>query len=271
MHAKPLTVALVVALVPLGVLAAPATRAAVQSAGDTPGHWSGPLPDAGAIPDTQDARIAGAHIYQAACAVCHGVAGRGNGPAAALLPSRPRDFTQGQYKVRSTPSGELPLDEDLYRTISVGFPEYGMPRFAHLTPRERWSLVYYLKSLAPRFETETPEPPVAVTMLAPATHQGLARGREVYALYKCGECHGDTGRGDGPSAYTLKDNGGYPAYSRDFHLGTQAFKRGASARDILNTFRTGMDGSPMPSYLESIGEEDAAALAHYVEALSREP
>src|SRR4051812_9412553 len=63
-----------------------------------------------------------ADLYQARCAVCHGVAGQGDGPAAALLTPAPRDFTTGVYKFRSTPSGTLPTEADVLRTITRGLP-----------------------------------------------------------------------------------------------------------------------------------------------------
>ena len=60
----------------------------------------------------------GQEIYQVNCAVCHGVEGDGNGPAASMFLIRPRDFRTGIYKFRSTPSGSLPTDDDLLRTVT---------------------------------------------------------------------------------------------------------------------------------------------------------
>ena len=51
--------------------------------------------------------------YDKHCALCHGTAGKGDGPAADLLLPRPRDFTAGKYKIRTTPSGQLPTDDSL--------------------------------------------------------------------------------------------------------------------------------------------------------------
>ena len=71
-------------------------------------------------------------LYRARCAVCHGAEGRGDGPAGALLTPPPRDFTSGVYKFRSTPSGTLPTESDVFRTISRGLPGTAMPPFADL-------------------------------------------------------------------------------------------------------------------------------------------
>src|SRR2546430_12874238 len=78
-------------------------------------------------------------VYNHACAWCHGKDGRGDGPAAfsinKYLSPRPRDFTRGRFKLRSTPSGQLPIDDDLLRTLERGIPGY-MPSFRGLTAGE---------------------------------------------------------------------------------------------------------------------------------------
>ena len=54
----------------------------------------------------------GARVFAQRCAVCHGPDGRGNGPAAPSLIPRPRDFTLGLFKFKSTPHGQPPTDDD---------------------------------------------------------------------------------------------------------------------------------------------------------------
>ncbi|MEK7803108.1 MAG: c-type cytochrome [Deltaproteobacteria bacterium] len=68
-------------------------------------------------------------VYYKRCSFCHGLTGAGNGPAADQLIPRPRDFTMGLYKFRTTNSGELPTDEDLFRVISRGIPGTAMQTF----------------------------------------------------------------------------------------------------------------------------------------------
>jgi mono/diheme cytochrome c family protein len=57
---------------------------------------------------TEAQRESGRQLYAKYCAQCHGDNGDGEGVAAPHLRPRPRDFTQGKYKVRSTPTGACP-------------------------------------------------------------------------------------------------------------------------------------------------------------------
>ncbi|MGH7318661.1 MAG: cbb3-type cytochrome c oxidase subunit II, partial [Candidatus Rokuibacteriota bacterium] len=69
-----------------------------------------------AIPRTQEQEARGKEVYERRCVGCHGQNGDGNGPVATFLDPRPRDFRLGAFKFRTTPSGSLPTDGDLYRT-----------------------------------------------------------------------------------------------------------------------------------------------------------
>lgn len=62
----------------------------------------------------------GRYLFQKNCVECHGKTGRGNGPWAAELEIKPRDFRTGLFKFRTTPYGKLPVNEDLRRTIRGG-------------------------------------------------------------------------------------------------------------------------------------------------------
>ncbi len=91
----------------------------------------------------------GRRIYLTHCAVCHGERGDGQGPGAARLETKPRDFTSGLFKFRSTPSGALPLDRDLYRTLSEGIHGTSMIPQTHLSEDERWAVIQYIKRFSP--------------------------------------------------------------------------------------------------------------------------
>ncbi len=205
----------------------------------------------------------GRTLYEQHCAVCHGMEGAGDGEAARFLFPKPRDFTWGVFKVRSTPSGEPPTDEDLFRTLTYGIPGSAMPSFRAIPEEDRRAVVQYLKQLGEL--TEEPFSVVRPSEPPFATPQVLAKGEEVFQDMKCWDCHGETGRGDGPSAATLEDDLGYPSLPNDFTRGV--YKGGGTPSDIYLRFTTGMDGTPMPSFGDVTTEEERWALAHYVKAL----
>src|SRR5262249_46655729 len=74
----------------------------------------------------------GQRLYPGSCGVCQGPDGRGNGPAAPSLIPRPRDFTQGLFKYKSTVGNEPPADDDLQRVVSEGLQASAMPAFQDL-------------------------------------------------------------------------------------------------------------------------------------------
>lgn len=197
--------------------------------------------------DDRGTFVEAARLYEDACAACHGVAGDGRGPAARLLGEpRPRDFTSGVFKLRSTPTGSLPRDEDLYQAISRGVAGTWMPAWEEsLAPEQRWALVRYVKRFSGLFAEEAPDPPVEIPPVPNPSSELVREGRFVYAMLKCGECHGARGRGDGPSAGKLKDDWGERIRAYDFTRG--GYKNGASPVDLYRTLRTGLDGTPMPA------------------------
>src|ERR1700757_2055882 len=83
----------------------------------------------------------GKRVYAQHCAVCHGPDGKGNGPAAPSIYPRPRDFSSGIFKYKSTAAGEPPTDEDLLRTIAYGLPASAMPYFAGILSSEELAAV----------------------------------------------------------------------------------------------------------------------------------
>lgn len=208
----------------------------------------------------------GRAVYLANCVQCHGPNGAGDGFGAPFLVPPPRDFTTAQYKFRTTGTGELPTDADLFRSISRGANGTGMPPWHYLLPEEdRWALVDYVKSLSPRFDS--PAPQVLKIPEEPKEPADSSRGRLVYEKLQCAKCHGEDGRGAGPSALTLTDSKGFHANSRDF-TNPGSFRTGWTAHEIVRTFETGMNGTPMPSYSGLMTPREEYDLAAYVMSLA---
>lgn len=218
---------------------------------------------------TDEQREAGRQLYVQKCAQCHGVNGDGNGPAKHVFRPEPRDFTSSTYKFRTTPSGELPTDADIMRSIKVGMPYTGMPPWPSLSDQDVRNLMYYIKTFADDFSGPFAEVSSIDVPKAPKiTEESIARGRVVYEENQCFDCHGMKGRGDGKSAPTLEDSWGVHIRPADLTK-RWTYRRGTTREDIYKTFITGLDGSPMPSY-EIDPPEDAWHLVNYVHSLSRD-
>jgi mono/diheme cytochrome c family protein len=210
---------------------------------------------------------AGRKTYAKNCAQCHGDKGDGNGPAAAHLSPRPRDFTSGKFKIRTTPSGMLPTDDDLARVIRAGMPYTSMPAWSRLSDREVEGLVHYVKSFYPGFSDPSQVgKPIDLPQPPPSSKESIEQGKALYTSLGCVRCHGPAGRGEGPSAPTLKDDLGHPIRAADLTY-RWTFRGGPTRRDIFRTFSTGLNGTPMPSFFDAVKEKDRWALTDYVYSL----
>jgi cytochrome c oxidase cbb3-type subunit 2 len=207
----------------------------------------------------------GQQIYQFNCAVCHGVEGDGNGPTASMFRIRPRDFRTGIFKFRSTPSGSLPTDDDLLRTVTQGVRWTGMIGRSDLGDNDRRAVIQYIKTFSSRFVKEKPGKPISVPAVPERTQEILDQGKRLYKEVGCNNCHGEQGRGDGPSARGLKDDWGWPIWPSD--LTWRPLKRGSDIREAYLTLVSGLSGTPMPSYADSLSSGELWALVYYLESL----
>lgn len=208
----------------------------------------------------------GAQAYRRFCSGCHGVIGDGEGENAPWIDPKPRNFTLGVFKCRSTPSGTLPTDEDLYNTIGRGLVNSNMPRWFPLTNQDRADLVAYVKHFSPRFAKEKPGTPIQIPPEPAVTADRVKAGRAIFTKVECWKCHGVEGRANGPSAETLTDDQGRPIRPFNFHDETR-FKCGITDQDLYRIFMTGLDGTPMPSYMDNLKPDDAWDLVMYLRSL----
>lgn len=224
---------------------------------------------------TQETRIGnrvgsvkrGKALYTRYCIYCHGPYGDGRGESAPHIDPKPRDFTKATFKCRSTPSGTLPLDSDLYKTISRGVPNSGMPSWEPLLKQERVDLVAYIKTFSSAFQDEKPGTPVEIPPEPAATTESIQRGAQLFQTMNCWSCHGKDGRGHGPSAATLTDSWGYPITPFDFTTGSR-FKCGETDGDMFRDLVTGLDGTPMPSFGSAMTADQRWDVVHYIRSLS---
>ncbi len=222
-------------------------------------------------PEKLDELEGSRRIYNKRCMPCHGKKGEGNGPAAGFMTPRPRNFTWGIYKLRSTPSGDPPTDEDLIGTIRRGMPGTAMPSWKQFTDAEVKALVRYIKAFAPdTFESEEKPQPIQIGNPPQVSPELIEKGKKVYQEGKCWECHGQVGRGDGKKARDpkFKDDWGYRTSARNLTHPWE-YRGGAEAavENIYKSITTGFDGTPMASFQDSLPDEERWALAHYVKFL----
>ncbi len=218
----------------------------------------------------------GKQVYVKWCVGCHGDTGAGDGPAAPAMVPRPRNFTGAIYKIRTTASGQLPTDADLMRAIDEGLPGSAMPAWkGRLSDAERRGVAAYIKTFSSFFADTSQHVTALKFSSAPGGGTGaeaLKTGRQFYDSIGCRKCHGDQGRGDGPSAPTLKDDAGFPIFAADLHQSWR-FRGGSSVEDVYRRLRTGLDGTPMPSFSDLIDQKfltdrELWRLAQYVRSLS---
>jgi mono/diheme cytochrome c family protein len=200
------------------------------------------------------------------CNGCHGVRGDGKGTLAPYLDPKPRDYTMGIFECRSTPTGTLPTDADLYETVSRGFVTAAMPPWAPLPPQTRMDIIVYLKGFSAKFANESAGVPIPIPAETAITLESIQHGSELYKKLECAKCHGTKGHGDGPDAPTLVDIKHEPLPPYDFTV-TERFKCGVTNRDLYRTLLTGMDGSPMQSYADKLTSDQAWDLVHYIRTL----
>ncbi|HIE64394.1 MAG TPA: c-type cytochrome [Nitrospiria bacterium] len=216
-----------------------------------------------------DDMAAGKKIYEKRCISCHGIEGDGDGPAADLFQPKPRSFKKGEFKYRTTPRGDMPTDDDLFKVVTHGLPGTGMPDWADiLNEKKRRQVIKYIKTFSTKWDEQTEAPHVVtVGELIPSSAESIDRGKKQFTSLGCTICHGAEGRGDGPTALFLKNHRGDPVYPRNLNK-NWLFRGGGEAKDIYMRVNTGINGTPMPSFAAKLDNEKSWDLANFVRSLS---
>ena len=201
----------------------------------------------------------GRDIFEGQCAPCHGERGRGDGPWAEGMTTKPRNFRSGIFKFRTTAFGKLPTTDDLRRTLRSGISGTAMPTFQKLSDRDITSLIVYLQSFSknwkdPELQAEALQLPKLPEwfrdsdQLAKNATAGAGKFAEL-----CSTCHGPQGKGDGIAAKGLIDFWENPIVPAD--LTNEHHKSGDAPTDLYRTIATGLNGTPMIGFADTLSEE----------------
>jgi cytochrome c oxidase cbb3-type subunit 1 len=253
----------------------------LQKLGTSIGDWretfistrfgSGAALQPGVTERSKELLARGKQVYLRRCVGCHGANGDGNGPSARFLDPKPRDFTAGTFKFRSTAgdANSLPSDEDLFITVSHGLWGTAMPPWFDISVQERLAVIQYIKTFSARWQTEQPGVAIPVSAEPPVTAESIARGKQQFETV-CSACHGLGGLGDGVPAGAFSDTWGNPVNPANFTLPAGApggVKLGHDGRHIYKTILTGVGGTPMPAFAGTFTPGQTWDIVHYVQSL----
>lgn len=218
-----------------------------------------------------ESALDGRELYKMYCLGCHGEKGDGVTAGAKSMAVKPRDFTKGIFKFKSTPHGSLPTDDDLLKSVSRGLPGSTMPSFGYLPEAERRAILKYVKNFSSRWKKEKPGeilviPPVPKYV---DTKRSRRRGKRVFfGSGGCMVCHGSKGDGHGAMSEILIDTWGNAVTPVDFTKGV--FRAGGEPEDLFRTLKIGIEGTAMPSFRFILRDEDIWNIISYLRSLKKE-
>src|SRR5262245_53045488 len=139
-----------------------------------------PVRTAGPDVGTDAQRESGKKLYLHYCAQCHGEKGDGEGYAAPHLRPKPRNFTTGKFKVRTTPTGSLPTHQDIVNIIRRGMPYTSMPAWPNFSDQEVSDIAYFITTFSADF-TNPEREPKAITLPSPpnSSAETVAAGKKL--------------------------------------------------------------------------------------------
>jgi len=238
---------------------------------------------------TPTAQLRGEQVYTIHCAGCHGVDGDGKGPAAPWLDPKPRDFTTGQFKFGSRPSGQLPTDEDLFHTITHGVKGTSMPDWKLLPEPDRAAVIAYLKTFSNRWNDVPSDGPVPMNgdESKDDIKNAILDGEIVYhTVATCWSCHPAYASEEGLKGFyeyaqrevpegfrenlfvsiTTTNTDGEELYPPDFT--SDYIKSGTDVNQIYKRIAAGITGTAMPTWSGGLTNKEIWSMAYYVKYLA---
>jgi cytochrome c oxidase cbb3-type subunit 2 len=94
-----------------------------------------------AVPPTQRSLLHGKQIYITNCIGCHGITGKGDGPAAAVMEPKPFNFTNAEVQKQHS-------EGQYYHFLLFGLPGTAMPAWGdYLTVQDIWDVINFLRTI----------------------------------------------------------------------------------------------------------------------------
>jgi mono/diheme cytochrome c family protein len=93
----------------------------------------------------------GRELYRANCSSCHGDNGMGDGPSAATMNPKPRNFHSLQGWTNGSKVSQI------YKTLQEGIIKNGMASYNFMPPADRFALIHYVRTFAQGQPVDTPE------------------------------------------------------------------------------------------------------------------
>lgn len=203
----------------------------------------------------------GGEVYFKKCFFCHGDHLDGKGIFGDRFFPPPADFTQANSVIT------LPESYAYWRVMKggPGLPEKfapwdsAMPPWENqLTEEEVWKVILYIYARASEKKN-------AVTPAVPP-EPTLERGKKIYHE-KCSYCHGDSGKGDGPSsAYSSPRPRNFT--KSHIKIRSTAFGKIPTDDDLFERITLGMPGTTMPGW-SHLSISDRWSLVLYLKTLGR--
>jgi len=201
----------------------------------------------------------GGEIYIKNCFLCHGDLLDGKGLFGESFFPAPANFTQKNSVVSKTPAYAF------WRIMKggKGLPERfepwnsAMPAWEEvLSQEEVWKTILYINETV----KERRQP------ISEKQNPSIKQGKNIY-LKKCAFCHGEKGKGDGPSKeYTLP----HPRNLTKGHIKIRStsFGKIPTDEDLFDAVSNGMKGTTMPSW-SHLSNSDRQSLVLYIKSLSK--
>ncbi len=206
-------------------------------------------------------------VYMKRCSQCHGENGEGNGVAADRMYPKPRDFTLGVFKYKTSHADdELPYDKDLRKTIMEGLPGTAMPSWKGLlSDSEVNGLIGLIKEFGGWAEDDIEHTPIDMGTRTKSSPESVANGKKIFKK-ACSACHGETGRGNIISGKKLKDDWRNRIWPRNLTR-PSTWRWGTTASDVFQRISSGIRGTPMPEVTTNMSVSDRWDVVNYVMTL----